>query len=118
MSLYPLPDLMILGLDAEYLEDGAHYGRAGCRIVSPISNPSRNEWQCSVTTLGRKDKIYVEFDNADDDDDEEEEEVEMEAADEEMEVVAPETDQEIYEKYNALVGTQDTQFSQTQLSAY
>ena len=115
MSLYPLPDLMILGLDAEYLEDGAHYGRAGCRIVSPISNPSRNEWQCSVTTMGRKDKIYVEFDNADDDD---EDEAEMEEADDEIMETVPQTDEEIHEKYNALVGTQDTQFSQTQLSAY
>ncbi len=117
LSLYPLPDLMVLGLDAEYLEDGAHYGRAGCRIVSPISNPSRNEWQCSVTTMGRKDKIYVEFDNADDDDDDDEDEAEMEDVDDQMEEV-PQTDEEIYEKYNALVGTQDTQFSQTQLSAY
>ena len=116
MSLYPLPDLMILGLDAEYLEDGAHFGRAGCRIVAPISNPSRNEWQCSVTTLGRKDKIYVEFDNANDIDDEEE----MGAVDgdEEMEAAeASQTDEEIYEKYRVLAGTQ-TQLSQTQLSAY
>jgi hypothetical protein len=126
MALYPLPDLMILGLDAEYLEDGAHYGRAGCRIVSPISNPSRNEWQCSVTTLGKRDKIYVEFDNADDGDDEEEEET-MEAVDndeeeEMMEAAAAaepsQTDEEIYEKYRVLAGTQNTQLSQTQLSAY
>ena len=128
MALYPLPDLMILGLDAEYLEDGAHYGRAGCRIVSPISNPSRNEWQCSVTTLGKRDKIYVEFDNADDGDEDEEEEL-MEAVDdnedeEMMEASAAaaaepsQTDEEIYEKYRVLAGTQNTQLSQTQLSAY
>lgn len=117
MALYPLPDLMILGLDAEFLEDGAHYGRAGCRIVSPISNPSRNEWQCSVTTLGKRNKIYVEFDNADDDD--EEEDMETANGDEEMEAATPsQTDEEIYEKYRVLAGTQDTQMSLTQLSAY
>jgi len=71
MALCPLPDLMVLGLDAEYLEDGAYYGRAGCRVVAPISNPSKNEWQCSVVTLGRrKDSISVEFNDEDDDDDE------------------------------------------------
>lgn len=118
MTLYPLPDLMILGLDAEYLEDGAHYGRAGCRVVSPISNPSRNEWQCSVTTLGKRhDKIYVEFDN-NDDDDEDEEETKVVDDDDKMEVTEPsQTNEEIYEKYRDLGGTQDTQLSQMKLSA-
>jgi hypothetical protein len=85
--------------------------------VSPISNPSRNEWQCSVTTLGKRNKIYVEFDNADDDD--EEEDMETANGDEEMEAATPsQTDEEIYEKYRVLAGTQDTQMSLTQLSAY
>eukprot|EP00531_Pseudo-nitzschia_arenysensis_P009569 CAMPEP_0116141560 /NCGR_PEP_ID=MMETSP0329-20121206/14445_1 /TAXON_ID=697910 /ORGANISM="Pseudo-nitzschia arenysensis, Strain B593" /LENGTH=698 /DNA_ID=CAMNT_0003636747 /DNA_START=36 /DNA_END=2132 /DNA_ORIENTATION=- len=116
MALYPVPDLMILGLDAEYLEEGANYGRAGCHVVSPISNPSRNEWQCSVTTLGSNNNVYVEFDDTDED---EEEEMGVVDEIEEMEVAEPsQTDEEIYEKYRVLAGTQDTQLSQTQLSAY
>jgi len=126
MAIYPLPDLMILGLDAEFLGDGTHFGRAGCRIVSPISNPSQNEWQCCITTLGKKQgKIYVEFDNGDDEEEDElSEEMEQVDDDEEMGATEPtqteptQTEEEIHEKYHALVGTQDTQFSQTQLSVY
>lgn len=116
MALYPVPDLMILGLDAEYLEEGANYGRAGCHVVSPISNPSRNEWQCSVTTLGSNNNLYVEFDTTDDD---EEEGMGVVDEIEEVDVAEPsQTDEEIYEKYRVLAGTQDSQLSQTQLSAY
>lgn len=101
MSLVPLPDLVIVGLDAEYLEEGSLYGRAGCRFVAPISNPSRGEWQCAVAVLSRKAEkgIHVEFDNDDDGDDEE-----------------MEDSQEMYENYRILGGTQTTELSQEQLS--
>lgn len=149
MALLPLPDLVLVGLDAEYLEEGAHYGRAGCHVVAPISNPSRNEWQCAVAVLStngggattttttntytttdntnknQQKNILVEFDNDDDEDEDEEdyqerdetEENDSDDADEDMEEA--ENDQDIYENYRVLGGTQnDTQLSQsTRLSA-
>ncbi|OEU21492.1 DNA_pol_E_B-domain-containing protein [Fragilariopsis cylindrus CCMP1102] len=59
MTLYPLPDLMIVGLDPEYLDTGfdnnteSEVGsrNVGCRVVSPASKPSQNEWECSLTIL-------------------------------------------------------------------
>ncbi|VEU36387.1 unnamed protein product [Pseudo-nitzschia multistriata] len=93
MGLVPLPDLVVLGLDAEYLEEGVHYGRAGCRFVAPLSNPSRGEWQCAVAVLGRtgaggtdpsavRAGLHVEFDNDDESDGESDGESE---SDDEME---------------------------------
>ena len=134
MALLPLPDLVLVGLDAEYLEEGAHYGRAGCHVVAPISNPSRNEWQCAVAVLNidggantktditnnsQQEKILVEFDNDDEEDYQERDDTEEnDNEDEDMEEA--ENDQDIYENYRVLGGTQnDTQLSQTtQLSAY
>eukprot|EP00536_Pseudo-nitzschia_multiseries_P009432 jgi/Psemu1/200694/e_gw1.262.9.1 len=119
MALLPLPDLIVAGLDAEYLEEGTDYystsTSTGCRVVAPVSNPSRNEWQCALAVLGRRanSKIHVEFDNDEDYYDDEADEIDYEPS--------PRTEQEIYDNYRALGGSQtqtDTQLSQTQLSAY
>ena len=91
MTLYPLPDLMIVGLDPEHVETGfdqQYYTDTNmntdtyvggndsgggvnchcCRVVSPASKPyPQNEWECAVTTLGYNNTIDVEFRNQNDD---------------------------------------------------
>ena len=130
MTLYPLPDLMIVGLDPEYLDTGFDNntesevgGRTvGCRVVSPASKPSQNEWECSLTTLrsnkkGNKLKLDVEFlkNNDDDDDDSDSDDDDVEEGEKEKQDQENQNDEEIYENYHMLGGTQT---QQSQVSAY
>lgn len=134
MTLYPLPDLMIVGLDPEYLDtgfDNTEVGEVGgggrnvgCRVVSPASKPSQNEWECSLTTLrsnkkGNKLKLDVEFLNNNDDDDDsdsdDDDDVEKEKEKQDQDQENNQKDEDIYENYHMLGGTQT---QQSQVSAY
>merc|ERR1740133_252045 len=131
MTLCPLPDLMIVGLDPEYLDTGFDNtesevgGRnVGCRVVSPASKPSQNEWECSLTTLrsnkkGNKLKLDVEFlknnDDDDDDSDSDDDDVEEGEKEKQDQENQNQNDEEIYENYHMLGGTQT---QQSQVSAY
>jgi hypothetical protein len=131
MTLYPLPDLMIVGLDPEYLDTGFDNidsevgGRnVGCRVVSPASKPSQNEWECSLTTLrsnkkGNKLKLDVEFlknnDDDDDDDDSDSDDDDVEEGEKGKQDQENQKDEDIYENYHMLGGTQT---QQSQVSAY
>jgi len=162
MTVYPLPEVLLVGLDPEYLDtgfdnqvedlssttttnggqteigmggSGAGAG-SGCRVISPASKPSQNEWECSVITLGTdqggKNHVNVEFwkndEDEDDDDEEEEDYVEKKRVEEDnqdndeeqqqqqQQQHKNEEDEELYENYRMLGGTQTSQSQQQQLS--
>jgi DNA polymerase epsilon subunit 2 len=68
MQLNPLPDLMIVGLDTDYAEDGLEYVRSGCRILAPPCCDHFRNWV--KVTLGGKDEVDVEMGQVNSDDEE------------------------------------------------
>jgi hypothetical protein len=93
MGLYPLPDLMIVGLDGD-VEEGLEYGRAQCRVVVPGSSTKQGVVQITLLLGAAEDsrrrrsssttpRFYVEFlseqhnDGDDDDDDDDDNDYDM-----------------------------------------
>lgn len=52
MRLTPLPDLMIVGMDADYAEEGLEYVRSGCRVLAPPSQEQQGQNWLQVIMSG------------------------------------------------------------------
>jgi DNA polymerase epsilon subunit 2 len=68
MQLNPLPDLMIVGLDTDYGEEGLEYVRSGCRILAPPCRDHFHNWV--KVTLSGEDEVDVEMGQVDSNDEE------------------------------------------------